>query len=664
MRSAEREGAAVSGTARKQRKGFSLRSKILLVLTLVVGAYAVFDSIVRESIVEPTFSILEQTEAKEDVERIREALLQEITMLHQFALNWSQYDGTYEFVPCGPLWLRMLKFRAREQFARANFAPARLAANHVDFLLVCDREGNMLWHHLADPDNPGEEQRLRMFRAAKLVPSHPLLAEEKSGLLLTELGPMLLSSRPLLPSSGEGVTRGTLILGRFLSKRLDYELTRQTKVDFDFWQLDGQTPLPEAESAILDELTTAPSAYVVEGPSSKLFVYETFPDISNRPDFLIRANVPRVISSTGASATRYALLSMFGACLIGLLALQGLLQRIVLSPVSALTAHAVRIGQEEDFSAKLNLERNDEIGILARELDAMMQKLEKARRDLMETARAAGMSEIATGILHNVGNVLNSVNISASLIAERAQDLGTNDLSQLARVLEQHREDLADFVARDSRGKQLQSFVTALAGHVTLQRKTILDELGSLTQGIDHIRELIRSQQDYAVRGELVVPVVMHELVDQALGITEKALGRDPDLVVERRFDDLPTVRIDRHKVLEILVNLLQNARQAMQTTTPGIKRLTISIDVTSDDRLQLAVTDTGIGIPAENLLRIFSLGFTTKRAGHGFGLHASANAAAALGGSLEATSPGPGLGATFTLELPISVARAAEAHA
>ncbi len=651
MSSAETDRGGTLATPRQPRAGISLRSKIAIVLMLVVGAYAISDSIVRQTIVAPTFSEVEREEAEEDVTRIALALRREIAALHQSALNWSQYDRTYEFVS-----------NPTTEFAEIDLADVRLRANHIDLLYLCDREGHVVWHSLEDPDRPGVELRLKMFPVGGLA--RLFLDQEQNGLLLTENGPMLVSSRPILPTSGEGDARGTLVLGRFLSKVLDDELSKQTAVDFDFWNLEDKTLLPATETAFLDDLTSAPGAVLKETDDGRLLAYRTLEDIKGHPNFLLRANVRRDISRTGATAMRYAVLSMAGACLIGLLAILGLLQRIVISPISTLTAHAVRVGQEEDFSAKLALDRHDEIGILARELDAMMGKLEQARRDLIQTARAAGMSEIATGILHNVGNVLNSVNISAALIAEHAHDLGSADLSQLARVLDEHRDDLASFLVDDARGKHLQSFVGALAEHLSGQRSTILEEVSSLTVGIDHIRELIRSQQDYAGRSDLVEFVEPAELFEQAVGITEKALGSDPDLVVERHFPSLPPLLVDRHKVLEILVNLLQNARQAMDASATSPKRLVLSLEGTEELGVRLRVSDSGVGIAHENMLRIFHLGFTTKSGGHGFGLHASANAATALGGSLVGTSGGLGLGATFTLELPIRATHHAEAPA
>jgi signal transduction histidine kinase len=355
---------------------------------------------------------------------------------------------------------------------------------------------------------------------------------------------------------------------------------------------------------------------------------------------------------------RYAVLSTIAACLIGLLALLGLLQKIILTPLSQLTTHAVRIGQADDLSSRLGLERGDEIGVLASEWDAMLEKLEHSRRALAQSARAAGMSEIASGILHNVGNVLNSVNISASMVEQGVRELGQDDLDELARLLEENRDDLAQFVAEDPRGQYLQPYVSALAEQVRGQHGKILEELTSLSGGIEHIRELIRSQQEYAVRSDLVEAASLAEQFEQALSLTEKSLGVDRGLEIERRFEDDTTAVIDRHRVVEILVNLIQNARQSMGAAGVAPRRLTLGIEHPQEGRVRLLVQDNGVGIPAENLVRVFSVGFTTKKDGHGFGLHSSANTATALGGALSVESDGPGQGATFILEIPCRESR------
>jgi len=632
----------------------SLRPKIVLTLLTVMTLYALTDWAIKSLTIGPSFHDLEEREAKKDVTRIQEAIDHEIEVLHDLCLSWSERDDTYEYVE-----------QPNEAYVRNNLSATHLRNNRVDLLFVCALDGRVVWHAITDPDTD-EPVSLRLFPTGWLDTRHVLLnwlldaqSDSRCGLLLTDHKAMLVSARPIRRFDG-GQTRGAVIIGRFLSDGLRADLSEQTKVQFDYWQLDGRSELGPQEREVLDEVTSSTQAYVVPA-KDVLHVYSTFGDIQRRPNFLIRADVPREISGRGSSALRYALLSMIAACLIILLALLGLLQKIVLTPLSMLTRHAVRIGETEDFRAKLRLARGDELGILSREIDNMMERLEHARAELVKTARTAGMSEIATGILHNVGNVLNSVKVSASVVSERVRELAVGDLQKLTETLEKHEGDLAGFLSQEDRGQHMLGFLRAIHEHIVEQRTAVSEESSNLVAGIDHICELIKSQQNYVGRSDLVEVTSVIERIEEAVGITEKALVHDPGLAVVREFGDVPDVLVDRHKLLEILVNLIQNARQAMCETLDEPRVLTLR-SWTTDEKVVIEVSDTGEGIPAQNLVKVFALGFTTKEKGHGYGLHTCANAAKEMGGTLTAHSEGTHRGATFRLELPLRLASNREA--
>jgi PAS domain S-box-containing protein len=278
---------------------------------------------------------------------------------------------------------------------------------------------------------------------------------------------------------------------------------------------------------------------------------------------------------------------------------------------------------------------------------------EELNRRLVETSRYAGMAEIATGVLHNVGNVLNSVNVSAALVTEKVRSSEIADLEQLARMLQEHSVDLGAFVTSDERGRLIPAYLSELGTHLMAERQTLLEELGALTKNIDHITDIVRMQQAYARVSGVLEPVVLSELVDDAIHINTAALHRHGVRVVSE-YEPTPPITLDKHRVLQILVNLISNAKYAMDETDSAEKVLTLRIE--RDLRtncVRVIVRDTGVGISAQNLTRIFSHGFTTRKHGHGFGLHSCSLAAKAMGGSLSVSSAGPSAGATFILELP-----------
>src|SRR5687768_17488907 len=285
------------------------------------------------------------------------------------------------------------------------------------------------------------------------------------------------------------------------------------------------------------------------------------------------------------------------------------------------------------------------------------EELESLNRRLLESSRQAGMAEVATGVLHNVGNVLNSVNVSSTLICDQVRGSRTSRLRDVILLLNKNSSDLANFLTNDPKGKIIPSYLSNLSERLAQEQQDLLKELELLVKNIEHIKEIVAMQQNYARVSGIIETLSIRNLVEDALQMHTAALTRHGILVV-REYQEVPVISMDKHKVLQILVNLIRNAKYAMDSAARRDKRLTVSIQMTEANSVQICVADNGIGISQENLTRIFSHGFTTKREGHGFGLHSGALAAREMGGSLYARSDGPGQGATFVLELPVSAPR------
>jgi two-component system, NtrC family, sensor kinase len=277
----------------------------------------------------------------------------------------------------------------------------------------------------------------------------------------------------------------------------------------------------------------------------------------------------------------------------------------------------------------------------------------------MEASRRAGMAEIATNVLHDVGHILNSVTVSAGLLQSTLAASRSQGLRMAIRLLNGHAGDLGDFLLHDPQGKLLPSYLDTISQALLREQQALGDELRNLTRSIDHIRDVIATQQGHAGAASCDEPGRLADLVEDALRINAQVLERDRIGVI-REFATLPAVRLDRSRVVQILVNLIGNARDALARVPPEARRLTVRIGPAAAGRLQISVKDEGEGIPPENLTRIFAHGFTTRKHGHGFGLHSCAAAAAQMGGALTVHSDGPGRGATFTLELPAEPAERA----
>ncbi|WP_239061698.1 sensor histidine kinase [Ideonella livida] len=301
-------------------------------------------------------------------------------------------------------------------------------------------------------------------------------------------------------------------------------------------------------------------------------------------------------------------------------------------------------------------EAHDRLSALHAELEQRVrdrtQELEQAQAALVATARQAGMAEVATNVLHNVGNVLNSVNVSVGLMGQQLRQSRLGGLGRTVGLLAEHRADLGAFMGQDPRGQMLPDYLARLDTTLQDEQRALQHELEGVAKSLDHLKDVVATQQTYAGHRQMLAPVRVDELVQDALRMNAGALSRH-QVRVELALQELPPRLLDRHRVLQILVNLISNAKQAMDAKEAGGHTLKLSAHQDEEGTLHLAVQDQGDGIAPENLTRIFHHGFTTRAQGHGFGLHSCVLAAREMGGELRVHSDGPGHGATFTLVLP-----------
>ena len=280
------------------------------------------------------------------------------------------------------------------------------------------------------------------------------------------------------------------------------------------------------------------------------------------------------------------------------------------------------------------------------------KELKDTHKQLLETSRMAGMAEVTTGMLHNVGNTLTSVNVSATIIGDKLRQSDTKHLIKLNKLIQQHSDNLADFFQNNPKGEKIPGFLSNLTEAIEKEHDLYQNEITSLCKHVEHIRDIISTQQNYSkVIGhkEITSPI---ELMDKALFLNESSILRH-EITINKAYDFKDRISLESHKVLQILVNLVRNAIQATKNNNRHNREIVAYIHAHDSERIDFQIRDNGTGISKENLNRIFQHGFTTKTEGHGFGLHNSALFAKELGGSLKVYSDGPNQGASFILQLP-----------
>lgn len=624
----------------------SLRSKLTLILGCVIALYGVIHFVVLQTVVFPSFEQLEKQQARKDLGRVVAAIQNEIKHLDTVCHDWATWDETWQFVQ-----------DANEKYSEDNLQDSALENLDVHLMYFVRTDGTVIRRVLREPESGVDPLDLPEFPEDRHPLEDPLrcvsdLDASITGVLMTKSGPMLVSSRPIQTTKVKGTIVGYLVLGRMLDGEAVLKLNRQAGVDFRIWPLEQPDALPENLGAGWEEVRLGAEDSIRVRDSGILEAFAPVLDMKGRPVVLVEAAIPRSTMSEGRRAIDFAMWSTVIAGVLILCVLTWLLQRVVVRPLAHVTAHTVSIGRDDDPAARLSSTRGDEIGVLSREIDAMCDDLALSQLERIESAREAGMSEVATEVLHSVGNVLNSVNVSAGVIRNSLKRMKLEDLERISKGIEVHAGDLATFVKEEGKGRQLLEYLAVLSGHLEEERQAMIRESASLSDGLDHILELVRAQQDLAGRSGDTDTVFLASEIETAIRISDAtAEGR---IEVARAFADLPRIRVYKPKLLQILVNLLKNARESVEEAGVQLPRIEVRARPSPDgSRILVEVTDNGVGIARERLVSVFAHGRTSKKNGHGFGLHTSANAAGEMGGSITVESAGPGLGATFTLTMP-----------
>lgn len=341
-----------------------------------------------------------------------------------------------------------------------------------------------------------------------------------------------------------------------------------------------------------------------------------------------------------------SILVLVAACFIGFI-----LSRWIAMPIISLRDFTYKINQN-NLDIRTPILTADEIGELATSINNMLINLLQAKTEIIEASRLSGVAEVATNVIHNVGNILNSVNTSVTVIIDKTNQSKITALPKLYEIIDSNKNNLVEFLNNDERGKLLLPYFQKVLQILDQERSDIKEELNYLQDNVNQIKQVISMQLSADVTLGIVEPLNLAELTDNALSLQDSVIKHNCiDIVCN--YLPLPTLYSVKSKLLQILVNLVKNAVEALIESNNQKKQLVIDIELLANDVFRLSIKDNGIGVLKENLDKIFSFGFTTKVEGHGYGLHSCALLAIELGGKLSLESNGLNQGTKFILDIP-----------
>ncbi len=385
-------------------------------------------------------------------------------------------------------------------------------------------------------------------------------------------------------------------------------------------------------------------------------IYLRLVDCDGAPTYVARVRAERLGGSLQRAWLGDTLAWMGVLALSGALLVRWFLRASVVEPLDALRQHALRIGRTDHGRVEIRLARTDEFGDLAQALNEMLRTLERTRKELADSARHVGMADISKGVVHSMGNVLTSVNVSAHFIAEELRHTGVGDLRLLIDELRNHQHDIGSYLTEDPNGRHLLSFLDAMTASLEDFQTRCTVELDQVERGLGHVVQLARSLDRYTVAGAVSEPVDVKAAIDAALEIACLSHGGAREVEIVRELQAVPQPVTDRQKLTTILTHLFTNALDSLLSAPLAHKRLEVAAYEAGHGRLVIEITDTGAGIAPEHLDSIFTAGFTTRAGAAGEGLHTAANLCRELGISIGTMSEGLGSGATFKLRVPLEL--------
>jgi sensor domain CHASE-containing protein/anti-sigma regulatory factor (Ser/Thr protein kinase) len=663
-----------------------LSNKVLLTVSVIWGAFLVVSYFAAEHFLMESFLRLENVQINTNIHRVKQALDQVLYSLSTFTVDWSHWNDAYDYMDGN-----------NPQFIPNNMDITAFANSNINLLIYLNKKGAIQFGLQMDLDNKKQVAYSvgldKYIYPGSLLENQMEINHNTSGLISLPSGMMLIAASGISYTDLSKPINGTLIAGRYLSNKLLKKLSDATSLSLTLYlpkEIETSQKMKEIYHYALQD---ADRKYIsMHNKYAKS--YTVLLDIRNQPIGMLGITTPRDIYAIGKRAIHFYLGIFFISGILVAAILLYLLRILVLQRLELLNLKIKEISRKKDYSTHIEMHENDELSSVSKQFNELMdtismtheqlkrqvkeiscseKKLESTNKKLMLeinerkqmedkveilhkklilAARQAGMADIASGVLHNVGNILNNVTTSVGIAKELVDSSRSEKLNDLAKLLMQHKNDLAVFLTNDSQGIKILDYFDLLAKSIMDNNTNMTEEISHLDQYISHIKDVIVMQQSLTSVIGMTEQLKISDVIDDAL-MLNKSISENKDIQTICDFQLTDEVILDRVKLLHVIVNLIKNAIESLVDSNVENKHILIRVLQKDDTYFYIEVTDNGLGILPENLNRIFNYGFTTKKTGNGIGLHTSASFIKEMGGKIYAKSEGVNCGATFVVELP-----------
>jgi sensor domain CHASE-containing protein len=627
-----------NGVARR-----SLQEKVSITLLAVMAALALLSYVVLEKVVAPAFDELELTEAQMNFNRAEKAIANDLENLSAITGDWGLWDDAYNYVT-----------GVYPAFQDSNLDRPTLANLDLAMMAVYDVNANLIWGQV---ENDGSTKGLGVLgildpgtSTAEHLITHTDPTGQTNGLINTGLGPMLISSWPIVRSDGSGPIAGTMIMGQLLDDDRLARLRERTEVSLGWNPIEDVANIPPSLQRPLNG--PGDSSVLHHSTKNEIVSSGVLNDLFNVPLVTLLVSTPRQISALGQNTVNGALFFLAFAGVIVAFVAWLLLRSVIVLPLESLAKHITGIRKSGDLSQRLDQDRADEIGSLANEFDKMTDELHEARKLLLDQSFKAGKADNAAEVLHNIRNAMTPL---INSIDRLTKDLGVTEGLRVMQAV----EELGDAECPPDRAGKLLQYIQSAFSHIKGTNRTAGENLGVASKQARQVEAILADQEKHAQVAPVIEDLHLNEVLDEAVLVIPQSASADIELDLVNGVTEY-TVRAHRVGLLQVLGNLILNAYESIQRSQSASGRIELSAvteSVADKPMVHLTVSDTGCGFDDSFRQKMFQRGFSSKQ-GHlsGLGLHWCANALAAMGGRIHAESRGPGQGAEFHVLLPAAL--------
>ena len=618
----------------------SLQQKVSLALLALMVALAALSYVVLDATIVPAFDNLEISAAETNLIRARRSIEAELANVAAVTSDWAYSDDAYDFVK-----------GENPGFEGSNLTTATMRNLHLDLIVFYGMEDEMRWSRLLSDGEPDDINKLGIFgvdsRSVDKLLDHDSLTSRLAVLVRSDLGPMLISSIPILTSNEEGPIAGTMIMGRFLNESLTADLRARTEVDFTLHPItDNTASLPPKALQLVDG---EPRGDIHETTDTEISSYTLLHDLLADPLIVLQANMPRQISALGHRTIRGAsvILTIIGVIVAFTTWL--LLRSVIVRPLESIAGHITEMRDSGDLTRKIGEDRDDEIGLVAHEFDKMTAEVNEARKLLLDQSFKAGKADTAAEVLHNIRNAMTPLINGIDRLNDHFRATGKLRVKEAA-------EQLRSADCPPERREKLTQYIDSAFEQVEAIAADAIDGVKLVSTSAHQVESILADQERHANVAPVFENLELDGVVDEAALVIPDSKGTAIELDVG---ENLSRFRVYAHRVglLQVLGNIILNAHESIvRSGSPkGLIQVSASTEAVDDkEMIRLTVSDTGCGFDAHAREKIFQRGYSSKERGlGGLGLHWCANALAGMGGRIRAESSGVGNGADFHVLLP-----------